>query len=102
MWDDIQRLHVYHGDVPVQVQVLKLAEEVGEAAEALIGVEGLNARKGICHTWQDVLDELTDVIITAAVAMCAIAGGEADQARGHFERRLDIVTARAGLRPGPG
>lgn len=41
---------------------------------------------------------LTHVIITAAVAMTAVAadGGMA-QARGHFEQRLAAVTARAGL-----
>jgi hypothetical protein len=36
------------------------------------------------------------VIITAAVAMSGIAG-DADQARGHLERRLAVVTERAGL-----
>jgi NTP pyrophosphatase (non-canonical NTP hydrolase) len=96
MWDDVKRLHEYHGDVPVEMRILKLTEEVGEAAEALIGVRGLNSRKGICHTHEDLLDELTDVIITAAVAMSAVTGG-ADEARSHFERRLGTVTARAGL-----
>jgi hypothetical protein len=36
------------------------------------------------------------VIITAAVAMSAVAG-DADQARTHFERRITTVTTRAGL-----
>ena len=97
MWDDVKRLHEYHGDVPVEVRILKLTEEVGEAAEALIGVRGLNSRKGICRTREDLLDELTDVIITAAVAMSAITDGGTDEARSHFERRLGTVTARAGL-----
>lgn len=97
MWDDVKRLHEYHGDVPVEVRILKLTEEVGEAAEALIGMRGLNARKGVCHTHDDLLDELADVIITAAVAMSAVADGRVDEARSHFERRLEIVTARAGL-----
>jgi NTP pyrophosphatase (non-canonical NTP hydrolase) len=97
MWDDVKRLHEYHGDVPVEVRILKLTEEVGEAAEALIGVQGLNSRKGICRTREDLLDELTDVIITAAVAMSAVTDGGADEARSHFERRLGTVTARAGL-----
>jgi NTP pyrophosphatase (non-canonical NTP hydrolase) len=64
MWDDIQRLHEYHGDVPAEIRVLKLAEEVGEAAEALIGMRGFNKRKGVCRTRDDLLDELADVIIT--------------------------------------
>jgi hypothetical protein len=45
---------------------------------------------------KDLLDELADVIITAAVAMSGITG-EADEARSHFERRLAAVTERAGL-----
>jgi NTP pyrophosphatase (non-canonical NTP hydrolase) len=98
MWDDVKRLHQYHDDVPMEVRILKLTEEVGEAAEALIGMRGLNARKGICRSRDDLLDELTDVIITAAVAMTAVAAdGGVTQARGHFEQRLATITARAGL-----
>jgi NTP pyrophosphatase (non-canonical NTP hydrolase) len=41
MWDDIQRLHEFHGEVPVEIRILKLTEEVGEAAEALIGMRGI-------------------------------------------------------------
>ena len=44
----------------------------------------------------DLLEELADVIITAAVAMSGVAG-DADQARSHFERRITAVTTRAGL-----
>lgn len=94
MWDDVKRLHEYHGDVPVEMRILKLTEEVGEAAEALIGVRGMNSRKGICRTSGDLLDELADVIITAAVAMSAVTGGGADEARSHFEQRLQTITAR--------
>ena len=48
MWEQVGRLHAYHGDVPVEVRLLKLTEEVGEAAEAFIGMHGLNSRKGTC------------------------------------------------------
>ena len=89
-------MHAYHGEVPVEVRLLKLTEEVGEAAEAFLGVHGLNKRKGVCRSREDLLDELADVIITAAVAMSGITG-EADEARSHFERRLATVTERAGL-----
>jgi NTP pyrophosphatase (non-canonical NTP hydrolase) len=89
-------LHAYHGEVPVEVRLLKLTEEVGEAAEAFLGIHGLNKRKGVCRSREDLLDELADVIITAAVAMSGITG-EADEARSHFERRLAAVTERAGL-----
>ena len=97
MWDDIGQLHEIHGDVPMEVRILKLTEEVGEAAEALIGLRGLNARKGVCRTREDLLDELADVIITAAIAMSAVSDGAADQARIHFQRRLETISARAGL-----
>jgi NTP pyrophosphatase (non-canonical NTP hydrolase) len=96
MWDQVERLHAYHGDVPVEVRLLKLTEEVGEAAEAYIGLQGTNRRKGACRTEDDLLDELADVIITAAVAMTGITG-DASRARSHFHRRIAAVEARAGL-----
>jgi NTP pyrophosphatase (non-canonical NTP hydrolase) len=96
MWDDIKRLHEFHSEVPTEFRLLKLTEEVGEAAQALIGLHG-HSRKGVWRTRDDLLDELADVIITAAVAMSAVAGGEVDDVRNHFERRLETVTARAGL-----
>jgi hypothetical protein len=34
MWDRIQRLHEHHGDVPLEIRILKITEEVGEVAEA--------------------------------------------------------------------
>jgi NTP pyrophosphatase (non-canonical NTP hydrolase) len=96
MWDEIKRLHEFHGDVPVEMRLLKITEEVGEAAEALIGMRGLNSRKGTCRSRDDLLAELADVIITAAVAMSGITG-DVYEARGHLERRLAAVTERAGL-----
>jgi hypothetical protein len=68
----------------------------GEVADAFLGVHGLNRRKGICKSQDDLLDELADVIITAAVAMNGITG-DAELARRHFEQRLAAVTARASL-----
>ena len=59
-------------------------------------MQGLNSRKGTCRSRDDLLAELADVIITAAVAMSGIAG-DADEARSHLERRLAVVTERAGL-----
>jgi len=96
MWDQVEGLHSYHGDVPVEARLLKLTEEVGEAAETYIGIQGINKRKGICRTEDDLLDELADVIITAAVAMSGVAG-DAERARRHFERRITMVTERARL-----
>jgi hypothetical protein len=43
-------------------------------AEAFLGGHGLNKRKGTCRSRDELLDELADVIITAAVAMGGITG----------------------------
>src|ERR1019366_451447 len=83
MWDQISDLHACHREVSVEIQLLKLTEETGEAAEAFIGMHGLNSRKGVCRSRDDLLAELADVIITAAVA------------RSHRERRRAVVTERA-------
>jgi NTP pyrophosphatase (non-canonical NTP hydrolase) len=96
MWDQIGRLSAYLGDVPLEARLLKLTEEVGEVAEAYIGMQGLNRRKGVCRTRDDLLAELADVIITAAVAMTGVTG-DLEEAKDHLERRLAVVTARAGL-----
>jgi NTP pyrophosphatase (non-canonical NTP hydrolase) len=96
MWDQVGQLYAYHGDVPVEVRLLKLTEEVGEVADAFICMRGLNGRKGVCRTRDDLLAELADVIITAGVAMSGVTG-DVDEARSHLERRLATVTARAGL-----
>jgi NTP pyrophosphatase (non-canonical NTP hydrolase) len=97
MWDQVGRLYAYHGDVPAEVRLLKLTEEVGEVADAFIGMRGLNRRKGVCRTRDDLLAELADVIITAAVAMSGGVTGDVEEARRHLERRLAAVTERAGL-----
>jgi hypothetical protein len=46
MWGQVGQLYAYHGDVPAEVRLLKLTEEVGEVADAFISMHGLNARKG--------------------------------------------------------
>nr|WP_280672004.1 MazG-like family protein [Kitasatospora sp. MAP12-44] len=51
------------------LQVVKIQEEAGEVAEALIGVLGANPRKGYSHTMKDLQSELCDVIVTAMVAL---------------------------------
>jgi NTP pyrophosphatase (non-canonical NTP hydrolase) len=95
MWDQIRELHAVHGEVPVEIRLLKLTEETGEAAEAFIGMHGLNSRKGVCRSRDDLLAELADVIITAAVAMTGVTGGDVAEARNHLECRLAAVTERA-------
>ncbi|WP_018570535.1 MazG-like family protein [Streptomyces sp. PsTaAH-124] len=62
--------HRAHGErETLLLRLLKLSEEVGEAAQAVIGATGQNPRKGTTHTWQDVEAELCDVVITALVAL---------------------------------
>ena len=95
MCDQIRELHACHADVPIEIRLLKLTEEVGEAAEAFIGMHGLNSRKGVCRSRDDLLAELADVIITAAVAMSGITAGDVDEAQSQREHRLAVVTERA-------
>jgi hypothetical protein len=47
MGEQAGQLCAHHGDVPAEVQLLKLTEEIGEVAEAFISMHGLNGRKGI-------------------------------------------------------
>ncbi|WP_320783824.1 MazG-like family protein [Streptomyces sp. CRN 30] len=76
------------------LRMLKLSEEVGEVAEAVIGATGQNPRKGVTHTWQDVESELCDVAVTALVALRTLT----PQAREVFGRHLEKVARRS---PGP-
>lgn len=72
------------------LRLLKLTEEAGEVAQAWIGVQGQNPRKGVTHTMVDVQDELCDVIVTAAVALASI---EEDPAS-FLDRKLAKIEAR--------
>jgi hypothetical protein len=101
MWDEAGRLTEYLGEVPIEAQLLKLSEEVGEVAEAYIGMRGLNPRKGVSHTEADLLGELADVIITAAVAITRVTGSP-DAARAAFAVHLATVITRVGLQQAPG
>jgi hypothetical protein len=62
------------------LQVLKIGEEFGEAAQAVIGAMGTNPRKGLSHTWDDVHAEVADTAITALVALARMRGGGAEAA----------------------
>lgn len=59
------------------LQVLKIAEETGEASQAVIGARGTNPRKGDSHTWQDVHAEVADVVITGLVALARMRPNDA-------------------------
>lgn len=98
MWDEAGRLTEWLGEVPVEAQLLKLSEEVGEVAEAYLGVNGLNPRKGVTHTRDDLVNEVADVMITASVAMVLLTGDH-QAARAAFEAHLARVLVRTGLEP---
>ncbi|MBV1938232.1 MazG-like family protein [Streptomyces sp. BV286] len=99
LWESIDRLQDWlvssQPSRPPQeallLRMLKLSEEVGEVAEAVIGVTGQNPRKGTSHTWDDVRSELCDVIITAAVALRTLT----PEAREVFTTHLARVTDRS-------
>ncbi|WP_035844368.1 MazG-like family protein [Kitasatospora azatica] len=71
-------------------QALKLQEESGEVAEAVIGALGLNPRKGHSHTWEDVKKETCDVAVSALV-MLARMGGDP---KSFFEEHLRGLQVR--------
>jgi NTP pyrophosphatase (non-canonical NTP hydrolase) len=98
MWDEAGRIAEWLGEVPVEAQLLKLSEEVGEVAAAYLGVTGLNPRKGVTHTTDELVNEVADVIITACVAIVRLTGDH-QAARAAFEAHLARVAARAGLGP---
>ncbi|MCD2468608.1 MazG-like family protein [Streptomyces sp. MBT42] len=59
------------------LQVLKISEEVGEAAQAVIGARATNPRKGHSHTWEDVQEEVADCVITGMVALARLRPADA-------------------------
>ncbi|MCX5174295.1 MazG-like family protein [Streptomyces virginiae] len=59
------------------LQVLKIGEEFGEAAQAVIGVHGTNPRKGTSHSWDDVQAEVADTAITALVTLARMRPNDA-------------------------
>jgi hypothetical protein len=95
MGDQIRDLHACHAHVPVEIRLLKLTEETGEGLRRSSGCTASTHAKGVCRSRDDLLAELADVIITAAVAMSGITGGDVDEARSHLEQRLAVVTERA-------
>ena len=97
-WETVERLVAWldqGSELPAEtktiLQILKITEEAGEVAEALIGVTGQNPRKGYSHDWHDVEKELCDVVITAMVALTRV---NPDAARSVFREHLAGVAAR--------
>ena len=88
-WLDENRAH--GGREGLLLRMLKLSEEVGEVAQAVIGATGQNPRKGTSHTWDDVRSELCDVVITALVALRTLT----PDTREVFTAHLAGVTERS-------
>jgi NTP pyrophosphatase (non-canonical NTP hydrolase) len=73
------------------LRLLKIQEEAGEVAEAVIGaMGGQNPRKGHSHTWKDVEAEVCDVIVTGMVALTRMN----PEAATVFERHMEGIVAR--------
>ncbi|MGK4581756.1 MazG-like family protein [Kitasatospora sp. HPMI-4] len=64
--DDPEKLRMLQG--------LKVQEEAGELAEAIIGALGLNPNKGNSHTWDHVRAEACDTALTALVLLHMMGG----------------------------
>ncbi|MFJ7965387.1 MazG-like family protein [Streptomyces sp. NPDC096324] len=78
------------------LQVLKIAEETGEASQAVIGARGTNPRKGTT-SWDDAHAEVADVVITALVALARMRPDDAPE---YLARHLAAKSAKF-LSPGP-
>ncbi|MFG3659872.1 MazG-like family protein [Streptomyces sp. NPDC047706] len=91
LWRWLEADQPVTGREGVLLRMLKLQEEVGETAQAVIGATGQNPRKGVSHTWDDVQSELCDVTITALVALRTLT----PHAREVFARHLERVARRA-------
>ncbi|MFI1972019.1 MazG-like family protein [Streptomyces cinnamoneus] len=98
VWNTVDRLKEWldeNNPAPEQthrtMRVLKLTEEVGEVAQAVMGATTYNPRKGASHTWQDVEKELCDVMLTAMVALRTLT----PDAHKVFAERLETVAARS-------
>ncbi|MEU5807113.1 MULTISPECIES: MazG-like family protein [unclassified Streptomyces] len=74
----------------VTLQILKIGEEFGEAAEAVIGAKSTNPRKGNSHSWDDVQAEVADVIVSAMVALARMRPDAAD----YFAEQLTLKADR--------
>src|SRR5690606_37860926 len=91
LWKWLESEQPVGGREGLLLRMMKLSEEVGEVAEAVIGATGQNPRKGVSHTWDDVRSELCDVAITALVALRTLT----PDAREVFTRHLAGVTSRS-------
>lgn len=95
-WDTVTRLVNWldtNSPTPPEtnrvLRVLKLSEEVGEVAEAVIGATNHNPRKRAGHTWEDVESEVCDVILTAMVALRTLTPEAGKRFAAHLQHVAD-------------
>ena len=89
LWAWLEAEQAVRGREGLLLRMLKLSEEVGEVAEAVIGAVGQNPRKGVTHTWEDVEAELCDVVITALVALRTLTPDTREVFMEHLTRVTD-------------
>ncbi|MFD5269957.1 MazG-like family protein [Streptomyces sp. NPDC058335] len=105
LWDTVDALWAWldagqpvAGREGLVLRILKLSEEVGEVAQAVIGATGQNPRKGTSHSWEDVQSELCDVVITALVALRTLTPQAREVFAGHLTRVARRSLGTAGKR----
>ncbi|MEU6347875.1 MazG-like family protein [Streptomyces sp. NPDC047072] len=86
LWSWLEAGQPLGGREGLLLRMLKLAEEVGEVSEAVIGATGQNPRKGVSHSWEDVQGELCDVVITALVALRTLTPDTRETFMAHLAR----------------
>lgn len=78
-------------ELTVERALIKAVEEIGEAADALIGVEGWNPRKGVYSSHSELGSELLDVALTALIAWTKLAPPEDEDPDGFRESQMPLV-----------
>ncbi|MFD9432734.1 MazG-like family protein [Streptomyces sp. NPDC060002] len=96
LWTWLESHGAHGGREGLLLRMLKLSEEVGEVAQAVIGATGQNPRKGVTHTWEDVQGELCDVAITALVALRTLTPEAETVFAGHLARVAERSVGCAG------
>jgi hypothetical protein len=79
-------------------RALKVQEEAGEMAQAVIGVLGQNPGKGVTHTWDDVVYEAIDTALSALVLAETVQPGTLGLT---LAGRLDHLARRAATSGAP-
>lgn len=82
--------------VELSTRIMKVGEEFGEVVTAWIGAMGQNPRKGVTHTYDNVVDELADVAFTALVAIESLGLCSVCELSNVMDKALDRITAPEG------